>query len=450
MAAAAVSFFITTPPKPQVEIEYSDFDKLMDQFLTQFQTQPPSEGDVLIDKYLFNQSDNPMLLIKGDIHGDNKGLIKYLNTLVDKGYLIEVDNSYKIHPNYKDKIVIVFLGDYIDRGANSIGVLQTLLKLKIQNPQEVLLLRGNHESILSIVGYQQQLETRQYSWDRIWDPMQNEFYKKEGFINKLDRCFSLFSSCAYVGIHEQHQTKYSFLAHAGVDYRLSTAKLLNFLNDPMKKSELFSKDDFHDGVDIDLQKNVTDILSQINPSSNFYEDLKQILSKLLDQIEETDFIKFNAHIKKEFQIIPAIPISHVNKIDLLEKSKLYFTAFSINLIFSNEYYQRAFQSVKKYDISLFSWNDSFKDAYLRLYPIHSYPEINTESYFHMLSSLQKKDQKPFKVSAIKLAHTHNPFHFRSIRGEKNYLTIFPWENTACVHRIENAASMRHPIEVIKV
>ena len=40
---------------------------------------------------------------------------------------------------------VVFLGDYIDRGPSSLDVLEKLFSMKVAEPDNIILLRGNHE-----------------------------------------------------------------------------------------------------------------------------------------------------------------------------------------------------------------------------------------------------------------------------------------------------------------
>ncbi len=47
------------------------------------------------------------------------------------------------------KSVMVFLGDYVDRGPQQLENIVYLLELKLENPDKIILLRGNHETPLA-------------------------------------------------------------------------------------------------------------------------------------------------------------------------------------------------------------------------------------------------------------------------------------------------------------
>ena len=74
------------------------------------------------------------LVLIGDIHGDLQSLLWVLK---------DIDFETKLtNPNNK----LIFLGDYVDRGSNSIGVLYIVCYLKQKFPNSVILMRGNHEA----------------------------------------------------------------------------------------------------------------------------------------------------------------------------------------------------------------------------------------------------------------------------------------------------------------
>jgi serine/threonine protein phosphatase 1 len=76
------------------------------------------------------------LYIIPDIHGKNEELQLILKRIL----------PLRNDKNAKDKII--FLGDYIDRGKDSPGVIDTLINLKEKYKDQVICLRGNHEWLM--------------------------------------------------------------------------------------------------------------------------------------------------------------------------------------------------------------------------------------------------------------------------------------------------------------
>ena len=66
------------------------------------------------------------------------------------GSLCKLDSLIERCEQYADgrAMTFVFLGDYIDRGPQSAGVVGRVLDLQSQMPERVIALKGNHEAIL--------------------------------------------------------------------------------------------------------------------------------------------------------------------------------------------------------------------------------------------------------------------------------------------------------------
>lgn len=111
----------------------------------------------------------------GDIHGDDIRLISTLMQLVQAGFL---DDHFRCRPHK----YLIFLGDYVDRGSNNLKVLELLITLKLENPQQVHLIRGNHEDLNTTLPYLGEYAKNDFKYMRyLMDPQNirliNLFYE---------------------------------------------------------------------------------------------------------------------------------------------------------------------------------------------------------------------------------------------------------------------------------
>jgi diadenosine tetraphosphatase ApaH/serine/threonine PP2A family protein phosphatase len=74
------------------------------------------------------------LVIISDLHGDSRSLFRVLSEINYKHFLSKELNK------------LVFLGDYIDRGSDSLSIMYSVCYLKSTYPDSVILMRGNHEA----------------------------------------------------------------------------------------------------------------------------------------------------------------------------------------------------------------------------------------------------------------------------------------------------------------
>mmetsp|Transcript_37096 Transcript_37096/g.56918 ORF Transcript_37096/g.56918 Transcript_37096/m.56918 type:complete len:300 (+) Transcript_37096:198-1097(+) len=119
----------------------------------------------IIRKALATVQSQPMLLqleapltVGSDIHGQYFDLLRFMN-----------------NADIPPKTNYLFLGDYVDRGKQSIETLCLLLAFKIKYPNKVFLLRGNHEcqNINKIYGFWDECKRRYNA--RLWKQFINLF-----------------------------------------------------------------------------------------------------------------------------------------------------------------------------------------------------------------------------------------------------------------------------------
>ena len=140
-------------------------DNLIEKLLSVRGNKPGKQVDLkeeeikfLIDKSLPIIKEQKMLIeleaplhVCGDIHGQYYDLLRIFE-----------------HCGYPGEYNYLFLGDYVDRGKQSLETICLLLCYKIKYPEKVTLLRGNHESSVTnrIYGFYDECK-RRYNV-RIW------------------------------------------------------------------------------------------------------------------------------------------------------------------------------------------------------------------------------------------------------------------------------------------
>jgi|YelNatPaOPRAMG01_1025707.scaffolds.fasta_scaffold45364_2 protein phosphatase len=131
------------------------------------------------------------LIVIGDLHGD----IQSLNYIIKESRFLKSKYS-----------MLIFLGDYVDRGEYSPQVLYKVLNLKLYFPSRVVTLRGNHEGPEDIQAYPHDLPYQLLN-----------SYKEDGrkIYFKIKNLFNVLPHAALV------EGKYLFL-HGGPPHNASS------------------------------------------------------------------------------------------------------------------------------------------------------------------------------------------------------------------------------------
>ncbi|KAH0786191.1 Ser/Thr protein phosphatase [Histomonas meleagridis] len=97
--------------------------------------------------------------IVGDLHG----------SLID---LLKILRIFEIPPQTK----YLFLGDFVDRGPESLNVISIILSFMCLYPQHIFLIRGNHEfsHINHVYGFHQEINQK-YNSEELWTQFQQVF-----------------------------------------------------------------------------------------------------------------------------------------------------------------------------------------------------------------------------------------------------------------------------------
>lgn len=165
-----------------------------------------------------------------DQHAAIHSSIGFLKNLQKDGIL---DANFKIvDPND----YIIGLGDYVDGGTAGIETLITFLMLKIQNPKNVILVRGNHEdSSLNIDYFQKELEHKfpqQITRKLVEKTKKMELTEEaKNNLDSIARVCDTMPVAVAIGHNNKDKTVTSYIvgSHAGLDTRHNLSDLFSAL-----------------------------------------------------------------------------------------------------------------------------------------------------------------------------------------------------------------------------
>ncbi|MCK4669178.1 serine/threonine protein phosphatase [Candidatus Bathyarchaeota archaeon] len=117
-----------------LNVQHKDFVQLVEETAQLLAKENGQVGNFSVIGRLVKIKPSGEAVIVSDLHGDLDSLVQIMK---------ETDFLQKLRQN--SKTFLIFLGDYGDRGIYSAEVYYIVLKLKLMFPEQVVLMRGNHE-----------------------------------------------------------------------------------------------------------------------------------------------------------------------------------------------------------------------------------------------------------------------------------------------------------------
>ena len=166
------------------------------------------------EKLLLSPGDT--CICKGDLHGDIQSLLAFIDTLYEKelvkGVVPRLKNTH-----------LIFHGDYVDRGLWGTEVLYTLMLLKLNNPNMVHLIRGNHEDVDLCARY----GFRQEFFSKFADENEKDV---ERYYQKIAKLYSYLPVVLYLGSGTNSSADYVQCCHGGIEIGYNPQEFLRASN----------------------------------------------------------------------------------------------------------------------------------------------------------------------------------------------------------------------------
>jgi len=148
----------------------------------------------------------------GDLHANISSLVFCLAQL---RALNIIDENFNVVDGENGPHYIFFGGDFADRGFYGAEILQTICRLKINNPERVFLIRGNHES--PALNYTYYFLNKEVP-EKFFSDNENAQKKIRAFVSLLNDFYGSLPVAIFLGVQNQSHTNYLLLCHGGLEF----------------------------------------------------------------------------------------------------------------------------------------------------------------------------------------------------------------------------------------
>lgn len=160
----------------------NEFVQLTDRVVHTLSKESGQMGNLMIIGRMVKAPPQGETIVVGDLHGDLESLRQ---TLKASDFLQKARRGE--HP------LLIFLGDYGDRGINSPEVYYIVLRLKEEFPENVVLMRGNHEGPDDLLASPHDLPTHLHN--RFGENWSSAYLRLKGLFKYLYNAVSVQERC---------------------------------------------------------------------------------------------------------------------------------------------------------------------------------------------------------------------------------------------------------------
>lgn len=254
--------------KESLAVQSDGFAKIVENAIDLLRGESGRIGNLTISERLVKLEPLGEAVVVGDLHGDLESLIGILKS---SGFMQKMAKR-------KDA-TLIFLGDYGDRGAYSAEVYYMILKLKLAFPEQVILLRGNHEGPEDLLASPHDL------------PLQFQYRFREKWATAYAKTRELFAYLYNAVLVEEHY----LMVHGGLSPKIDG------MQDLARAHMTHPGREFLEDL---LWSDPNDVIQDVSPSPRGAGKLfgKSVTERVLEKLNAKILIRGHEPCEKGFKI----------------------------------------------------------------------------------------------------------------------------------------------------